>query len=461
MNQIPLFHYKFSTKLLWLLLPVALFLILAPNFNPIKLAAPYRYNFSPALPGTENRRATLQQEIAFYQTKVRQTPDSGLNLTALAQAYLKMAKATGENNWYLLAEQAANRSLSQLPFHNQGAVIVLARVAQARHDFTEAIRLSEQVLKSQPTNDNALAILVTANLAMGKLSEAKTAADTLVNKIPTQGNLTLQALVLVAQGEDKAAITTFQNALATEEPGELGTSAWTRVLLGQFYYRRGQLELAEQLYQEALRIIPRYPLALLHLAELETRKGNYRQAESLYAQVLPNSQTSSSTFDHAVLRGRAKLLQLQGKAAEASQLFSQAETLLRQENAAGHNNGSFGHRRELARLLLEKNNPQDTAEALSLMQEEIKIRRDAQTLDTLAWAWLRSGNLTAAQQAIQAALRLGTRDAGIFYRAGMIAQALGNQQQAVNYEQLAQSVDPTFNAQARLTSGLGLENWGI
>jgi tetratricopeptide (TPR) repeat protein len=462
MNQIQLFPSKFPVKLLWLLIaaPIATILFFTLS-NPKILQAPYRYNFSPSIPGTSDRRATLQQEITFYQEKVRQNPDSGLNLTALAQTYLKMAKATGESNWYLLAEQTAKRSLSSLPFNNQSAIMVLARVAQARHDFTEAIRLSEQVLKIQPTNDNALAVLVTSNLAMGKLAPAKTAADALVNKIPTQGNLTLQALVLVAQGQDKAAIETFQYALLSEEPGELGTSASTRVLLGQFYYKHGQLELAENLYREALRIIPRYPLALLHLAELETRKGNYQTAESLYAQVLPNSQKSATIFDHAVLRGKAKLQQLQGKEPEARKLLNQAEILLRQENATGHTNGSFGHRRELARLLLEKNHPQDTSEALSLMQAEINIRRDAQTLDTLAWALLRSGRLPEAQEKIQAALQLGTQDAGIFYRAGIIAKALGNKEQALNYEKLAQSVDPTFNEQARLISGLGLENLGI
>ncbi len=150
-----------------------------------------------------------------------------------------MAKATGESSWYLLI---------------------------------------------QPSNQNALAILATSKLAMGKLQQAKTAADTLVNKNPTQANLTLQALVQTAQGQE-AAIDTFKSALSMEEAGETGTSAYTRVLLGQFHYKHGELELAEDLYEEALRIIPRYPLALLHLAELKTRQGDYKTAESLYAQV--------------------------------------------------------------------------------------------------------------------------------------------------------------------------------
>ncbi|WP_052754515.1 tetratricopeptide repeat protein [Calothrix sp. 336/3] len=430
------------------------------NSQLTKVPAPYGYPFAVSIPGGGNRQATLQKEITFYQGKVRQSPDSGLPLASLAQAYLKMAKATGDNNWYLFAEQSAQRSLGNLPFNNSGATIVLARVAQARHEFTTAIRLAQQVLQEQPRNDSALAILVTSNLAMGNLSQAKIAADTLVNTIPTQGHFTLQALVLAAQGQEKAANDAFKYALAAEEPGDISNSASTRIFLGQFYYKHGKLTLAEQLYQEALRISPGNQLAMLYLAELKTRKGDYQGAGRLYAQILPDSE-QSSVYDYAVFRGQAKLQKLQGNTQAASQILDKAETRLRQENATANGNASFGHRRDLARLLLEKNTPTATAEALFLMQTEINIRRDAQTWDTLAWAFLRSGEVKKAQSAIQQALKMGTRDSGIFYRGAMIEQALGNQSQATTYQKLAQEVDPTFDEQARRTSDMGLDSLGF
>jgi tetratricopeptide (TPR) repeat protein len=450
-------RYNLTFRLLFIALPITIIstgLILSNLHSQIKF--PERYPFSISLPGNDNRRTQLQEEIAFYRQRVRQNPQSGLDSAALARSYLKMAKSTGDSSWYLLAEQTAQRSLANLSINNNGAVLVLARIAQAKHDFAEAIRLSQQILKLQPTNEDALAILTTSNLAMGKLSEAEKAADTLVNKIPTQGSLTLQALVQVAQGRDKEAIDTYKLALATEEAGEIGSSAWTRVLMGKFYYKHGEIAQAEKLYNEALRILPRYPLALLHLAELETRKGNYTMAETYYAQVSRNSQQTSTVFDHVVFRGKAKLLQLQGKEQEANKLLNQAEALLRQETANGHGDGSFGHRRELAQLLLEKG--QDVSEALSLMQTEVKIRRDAQTLDTLAWALSRSGRFQEAQKVIKEALQLGTRDAAIFYRAGIIEKALLNNQQAVAYEKLAKEVDPSFDQQAQRLLGLGTEN---
>lgn len=424
--------------------------VIPPNTNQ-----PYQYPYAQSLPGTQNPKLKLQNEIAFYQDRIRRDPEGGLDLALLATAYLKLARATGKGSWYLLAEQAAQRSLANLPMQNEGAIVVLARVAEASHDFQTTLRLTNQVLKVQPGDEGALGVQVTTKLALGKLAEAHQAADTLVKQTPSMGSLTLRALVRVAQGQDQAALQDFRQALDMEEPGEVGTSAWTRTLLGRFYYKRGQLEQARSLYNEALRILPRYPLALLNLAELEIRLQQYRAAEAAYAQVNPFSQDASTVFDHVVLRGRARLKVLQQDAAEASALRDRAEALLRQ-SLTGHG-GAFGHRRELASLLLERQqNPQAIAEALTLMQAEVKVRQDAQTLNLLAWALVQSGQVQQAQQAMQTALKSGIRDPELYYRRGMIEQALGNAQESAKFLQLAKQTDPTFDQQARQSLGLGV-----
>ena len=53
--------------------------------------------------------------------------------------------------------------------------------------------------------------------------------------------------------------------------------------------------------------------------------------------------------------------------------------------------------------------------------------------DLLAWALHLSGNDEAASQAMNHALSLGTRDAMLFYHAGLIARALGNEGKAAQY----------------------------
>lgn len=434
-------------KRLWLLLlivlPVASIWLGLRLLDPTRSDRPYQYNLIRPSSGTITLE--LGKEISFYQQRIRQNPSGGLDRALLATAYLKMARASGDVSWYLLAEQAAQESLTKLPFNNEGAVLALAKVAEARHDFAQAINLAQKA-----PSDNALGILVTANLGMGKVDKASQAAETLVRRVPTLGSLTLHALVKAAQGKDNEARQNLQQAIAIEEPGETGSSVWARVLLGRLYYKQGQLEESRKLYQEALSIIPQYPPALLNLAQLEIRLGNYNAAEKLYSQFFQLVNKSPTVYDHVVLRGMARVQDLQGNFLEAKKWRSQAEARLR-EDLVG-----FGHRKELAQLLLESDRPESIAEALTLMQAEKSDRQDAETLATLALALSRSERWQEARQVMNQARRWGIRDAGIYYQASTIERVLGNTSGANKFFQLAQQIDPQFNKQAQQAVGLGV-----
>lgn len=420
--------------------------------SPASLDAKYRYHFSDVLRNNPSQKEALQQEIAFYQQRLAVDSRSGLNRAALAGVYLKMARATGEGGWFLLAEQAAQRSIADLPFNNTGALLVLARIAEARHDFPTALRFAKQVGFD---NEDAIALAVTSHLATGKVSEASAAAETLVNKLPNLGSLTLRALVREAQGRDAEVLRDFREAMVAEEPGEVGGSARARSLLGRFYARRGQFVQAKALFLEALRLVPRYPLALIYLADLETRQGNYREAEGYYSKVSAYSGGAATVFDRTVDRGMARVKELQGDAIASQKLRDKAEAGLRQEQVSG----GFGHRRDLAGLLLEKGRSQDVAEALTLMQQEVKIRRDALTLDTLAWALSSAGEWEKADRVMAEILRSGIRDAGMFYRASAIARTLGKDAESRAYLQKAKEIDPSFDVRSAKALGLATDEF--
>ncbi len=417
----------------------------------------WKYRFQRPVVGSVTQN--IQREIAFHQRLIQQQPTSGLERAALAQTYLRMARATGESSWYLLAQQMAQQSLEQLPVSNYEAITVLAKVAAAKHDFAQSLSL----LKQLPPQAESLALLTTNYLAMGDVTTARQTVDRLVQRMPTLGNLALKALVEVAQGQDQAALRDFQAAIAAEEPEEAGSSAWVRTLLGRFYYKRGQLQQAEKLYQSALQILPKYPPALLNLAELsirqwqsEPQQAQYQErALQLYNQFFLTNQQAPTVYDHVALRGSARLQLLQGNTKQANQTWERAIARLRSDLSG------FGHRRELAQLLLERGQQRDVTEALSLMQAEIKIRQDPETWDTLATAYLQTGQLSAAEQAIQKALKSGIRDPGLIDRAATIANAQGKLAQAQQYQQQIQSIDPLFDQGARQALGLGVGLSGL
>ncbi|MEO1348077.1 MAG: tetratricopeptide repeat protein [Cyanobacteria bacterium J06635_15] len=390
--------------------------------------------------------------MAFYKTRILQNPNDGLNQAALATVYLKLARATGDANWYLLAEQNAQQSLDHLPFNNTGALLAQAKVAEAQHDFDRALELAQQILALQPRQEDALAILVTAHLGKGKIAEAAIAAEQLVDTVPTLGTYTLRALARIAQGQETEALQDFERALAAEEPEEAGSSAWTRTLMGRFYASRGELKKAEQLYQEALRILPRYPLALTQSAQLKTRLGQYRAAEKLYNQVFI-AQDYPNVWDHVALQGMAQTAALRSDPQQAETLWQQAEDLFRQHQDLS----TFGHRRELARLLLARGRDRDLPEALALMEADLQVRRDVDTLDTYAWVLTRLGRWPAAQEILREAIttnHAGPQQAIIFYRAGRVEQQLGNDQQAEAYFLRAPTIDSTFNERDQQIWGL-------
>lgn len=415
------------------------------------LQEPYRYRFFASLSSNKSPLAGVQHEIAFYQERSQRHPASGLEKAGLATAYLKMARLTGAGSWYLLAEQTAQQSLALLPFENSEAVLVLARVAEAKHDFAGALQWLQQLAGER----EAIALQVTIHLALGQLKVANAAAQELVRQLPSINSYTLLALTQAAQGNDQAAFQSFKYALMSEEAGEITSSARTRLLLGRFHYERGDLEKAEALYREALLILPNHPLTLINLAQLKLRQGDAATADRYYAQVLSSSQGTPRGFDPLVLRGQARIQQLQGNTAAAERLWEQAENLLRDRND-NLNAQSLGHQRDLARLLLERGKSQDIPEALSLVQAEAQKRRDAETLEVLAWALGAAGRWQEAQTVIQEAIALGTKEASLFERAALIEQQLGNDSQAQFYVQKIQAIDPTFDLAARRAIGLGV-----
>ncbi|NEP15828.1 MAG: tetratricopeptide repeat protein [Leptolyngbya sp. SIO4C1] len=432
-----------------LLIGAALSLALPLMFQLSQPESPYRYPFTQ--PVRQDITGQLEQSLAFYRTRIQQTPADGLSRAALATVYLKLAQATGDANWYLLAEQAAAQSLANLPHDNAEALLALANVAEATHDFDRAIAQAQQVLEAQPQHEGALAILVTAQLGKGHIAQAEIAAKQLSQQLPSLGSAALRALVQVAKGEDAAALQTFQTALAAEEPEEAGSSAWVRTLMAQVYADRGELAQAEQLYQEALRILPRYPLALTRLAQLETRRGHYRAAIRHYQQVFI-SRDYPNVWDHVALQGLAQVEQLRGHRAAAETLWQQAEDLFRQHQDLS----TFGHRRELARLLLARDHAADLPEALALMEADLQVRRDVETLDTYAWVLTRLGRWQAAQAVLAEAIATGRRSAVIYARASGVAQQLGQTDRANAYRQQAQMIDPTFGPRDRQIWGLNL-----
>ena len=76
--------------------------------NRSSLPEMYQYKYAQNLERrAETRTKAYAREIAFLQERVNRNPNDGLDLAGLAGAYIAKARVSGQNAWYVLAEQAA------------------------------------------------------------------------------------------------------------------------------------------------------------------------------------------------------------------------------------------------------------------------------------------------------------------------------------------------------------------
>jgi tetratricopeptide (TPR) repeat protein len=159
--------------------------------------------------------------------------------------------------------------------------------------------------------------------------------------------------------------------------------------------------------------------------------------------VLDRAKDSSTVFDHVALQGLWRAKTLQGDDVGAAEVWSKAELSLRGD-AYGDD---FGHPKELARLLLERGRAKDLPEAFALLQMELAQQRDPETLELTAWTFTRMGQYEDARIMIREALSQKVHNAGLYYRAGVIEEKLGNTEAAELYFERALTIDPTFNSE--------------
>jgi len=367
-------------------------------------------------------RADIDHDIAYLEKKVQHEPQAP-DQSILASLYFAQGRLTGDISWYDKAENMALLSIQTLEHPNGLARIVLAKVADARHNFTDAIRLSKEAYAEDSGKTSALAVTATSYLAKGDLVEAGRLADNYVDRTPGLESYGLRALIMNAQGRDDEALSDFKHALEIEDIGEAQESARIRSLFARFLMRRGDYAHAKLLLDEALKSVPDYHLAYDLYGELSMREGDYPAAEKYFKLAFQASKQLMylTQYSHlAVLMGNTTL---------ANEIQTQAESFIRPELSK---NG-YGHRLDLAAILLDRGHPEDIQEAVKLATEDVQNRHSALALDVLARAQLAAGHIRAARETARDLLRIGVKDPDYFYHASLIETAVKNPRQAKLY----------------------------
>ena len=388
--------------------------------------------------------------VRFLENRVKIDPDDLVALNKLANYYLQLYRETYDVAYLDLALRSARSSLNVLGAdQNLSGLLALAQAEYATHDFVSAHAHAKQLTEFQPQKSYGYQVLGDALLELGDYEQAAAAYSRMEEldrgSLATESRLAHLAML---RGDLTLAQRRYANALAAAKAALVPaaeTIAWCHWQLGEAAFQSGDYRGAELHYRDALKASPDYVRALAGLgrvrAALNERSGAISQYEQA-VRIIPDPQFVAALGD---------LYKLTGREDEAAKEYALVERIghLNQLNGALYN-------RQLALFYADHDMRAD--EAYASASQQYSIRRDIYGADAVAWTALKAGKVNEAQAAIKEALRLGTKDARLFYHAGMIQRAAGDPNGARNYLQQALTLNPQFDEMQARLARKALEN---
>jgi tetratricopeptide (TPR) repeat protein len=386
--------------------------------------------------------------IRFLEDRVKKDKEDFIAYNKLAGYYLQRVRETGDHNYLELASRAAKSSLVVLPAEqNIGALAALAEAEFASHEFTASRDHAQQLLTLDPKKSYPFQLLGDSLIELGEYDKAANIFLEL-EKIESGSGVEIRLGKLsLLRGDIEGALRRFSKAVIfaqNQTAPSPETVAWTRWQLGEVYFSTGDYEAAEKHYRDSLLTFPDYFRALASLGRVRAALGDFNGAIENYeraTRILPDPGFIAALGDLYKLAGREKEAQAQYALVEQIGKLSKASGAL--------------YNRQIA--LFYADHDLKPEEAYAQARLEYEKRRDIYGADALAWTALKAGKINEAQAAIKEALRLGTRDARLFYHAGMIAKAAGELDRARDDLQRALALNPQFDALQALQAKKTLE----
>ncbi len=378
----------------------------------------------------EQHSSRADKLIKMGQQAVAKSPAKPESYNLLASAFMQKARETGDFSFNARAEAALIRSTEVEP-ENYDALKLRAKLLLTYHRFGEALVVARRAQALRPNDHDNYGAITDALVELGQYPEAIEAAQRMVNLRPDSGAYARVSYLRSLHGDSEGAIEAMQVAVKAADPNDPEGAAWGRVHLGDELMNNGQRREAEREYDGALYLFADYPLALAAKARARIAEGDFNRAINFYE--LAQKRTPSP--DAAVALG--DLYTRVGRTDDAKRQYELVEFIERNSAASGT------YSRQITMFWLDRDIKLD--EALAMAQRERSIRKDIYTCDALAWALFKNNRIDEAKTAIEEALRLGTRDALIYYHAGLIYERLGDKRAAAKYLNLSFAINPTFD----------------
>jgi tetratricopeptide (TPR) repeat protein len=371
-----------------------------------------------------------QALVLRLQADVAGRPDDARSVALLGLAYAQRARETGDAAYVSRADRALRRAVKLEP-RNLEALTGLGGVALTRHRFRDALVLARRAVAVAPRAAAPYGVLGDALLELGRYDAAFAAFDRMAALKPNTSSYARVSYARELRGETAAAIDAMDLALDAAA-GRPEAYAWTAVELGKLHWSAGRPARAASFYRLALAARPGFAPALDSLARVEARRGRIVRAVALQrraVEAVPLPGYVAQLGD---------LLAATGRKRQAREQYGLVDAIEKLQVA----NGSSV---DLESALYRTDHGIRLAETLELARRAHADRPSIAGDDVLAWALARNGRCSEARSYSQRSLRLGTRDASLFFHRGMIERCLGRDTGAGRWFRLALETNPHFS----------------
>jgi tetratricopeptide (TPR) repeat protein len=396
--------------------------------------------------GTAEDQSGPEARIARLKDAVRRDPGDRGSLQDLGATYVQAVAAGGDVALYNDAEAVLERAEALAP-NDPRTQVIQGYLALARHDFARARELGQGAHDARPFDADALAVLVDGEVELGLYDDAAKHLQELLDVRPGLAAYSRASYLRELHGDAEGARQAFAQAEAAgSDRYDLASVA---VLRGKLALGQGDLDEAAAHFGEARRHVDDPAGVEAGEARVLAARGERTDAIS----VLENAIAERPTAEVAILLG--DLLRLQGRLADAERTDRVVRDLAREERAAGADVSM-----ELSLFEADRGN---TVRALELAQQAHSVKPDNVNANiALAWALRANGRASEAIPYVDRALRLGTRDGLLRFRAAAVLADAGDSQRAATEVRAAFDINPWFSfghlADARaLAARLGVD----
>ncbi len=386
--------------------------------------------------------AETETLIAGYVATLQADPNDHDTKLLLGLAWYQLARETADPTDYKKADQAFDELLAADP-QNAEAMIGEATIDLARHDFGGALALGNQALALTQVS-RVYGVIGDAETELGMYDQAVQTVQTMVNVRPDLSSYSRVSYQRELHGELDGAISAMESAVEAGGPTTENVE-YVRVLLGNLWFLKGDLDMAEASYDASLAHAPDYVFALAGLARVKAARGDLAGAITLYQQAA--DRVPFPEFLIAL-----------GETQEAAGDMTDAQSSYDYVRAIDALFKANGVNTDIDIALFESEHGNDPASSVALARQAYAATPNVRAADALAWSLYKDGQFAEARQYAELSLAIGSLDPMYHFHAGMIALAQGDTAQARTWLTEALAMNPNFSplyapqAQAALDS---------